>query len=113
MRKVILVGCVLVMLGMLGCAMVTPNTVVGTPMTGLLYTELKYPHPRVEVMNDGIGSKRGEAMAKNIIGLVVIGDASIEAAMKDGGINKVYTVDHDLMSILGVYTEWKTVVTGE
>lgn len=113
MRTVILLGCVLVMLGLVGCAMITPNTVVGTPTTGWLYTEIKYPHPRTEVVNDGIGSKRGEAMIKNIVGLVAIGDASIETAMRNGKITKVYTVDHDMMSILGVYTEWKTVVTGE
>ena len=80
---------------------------------GWFYSDVKYPHPRTEVVNDGIGSKKGEAMAKDILGLIAVGDASLEAAMTNGKIKKVYTVDHSVMNILGIYIEYKTIVTGE
>ena len=49
----------------------------------------------------------------SILGLVAVGDCSVEAAAKEGKINKVSTVDYKNMSILGLYTEVKVIVTGE
>jgi hypothetical protein len=113
MRKVLVVVCALFAVAFAGCAGVAPNTVLGTPMNGWVFSEIEYPHPRTEVTNQGVGSKRGEAMVKNYLGLIATGDGSIEEAMKNGEINQVYTVDHKLLNILGIYAEWTTVVTGE
>ena len=113
MKKLMVLVCAVWMMGTAGCAMITPNTVVGTPTSGWVYSDVQYPHPRTEVVNKGVGSKRGTAMLRNYVGLVAVGDASIEAAMRDGGITQVYTVDHHLMSVLGVYVEWTTIATGE
>jgi hypothetical protein len=85
-----------------GCAMVTP-------MNGGLYTELKGP---VAIGPAATASKVGEAKATSIVG-VALGDASIETAMKNGGITKVHHVDSKVKNILGVYAEYTTVVYGE
>jgi hypothetical protein len=52
----------------------------------------------------------GEGAA--IIGIAT-GDASIEAAMKNGGIKKVHHVDTQVKNILGIYAEYITIVYGE
>lgn len=58
------------------------------------------------------GAKTGEACSMSILSLVHVGDASIKAAMKDGGVTQVTAVDNDIMSILGIYAKYCTVVTG-
>jgi hypothetical protein len=40
------------------------------------------------------------------------GDASIEAAKKNGGITTVSSVDTKVKSILGIYTTYTTTVRG-
>ena len=85
-----------------GCA-------VATPLNGSIYTDLKGP----VTMGSATGmAKVGEAKATSIVG-VALGDASIETAMKNGGITKVHHVDTKVRNILGVYAEFTTVVYGE
>ena len=109
MKKLVIVGCALLMLAIVGCAGFAP----GTPLIGFLYSDIRYPHVRTEVVNNGIGSKTGESMAKDILGWIAVGDASLEAAMRNGKITKIYTIDHHMMNILGIYAEWKVIITGE
>jgi len=87
---------------MTGCAGVTP-------MTGTLYVDMKGP---VAVGSATSAAKMGTSKATAIIGIVT-GDASIEAAMQNGGITKVHHVDSKVKSILGIYAEYETVVYGE
>ncbi len=56
--------------------------------------------------------KKGVAASKAII-LFNTGDASIGAAMREGGITKVHHVDYDVTNILFLYNEVKTIVYGE
>ena len=90
----------IVLLG--GCAIVTP-------MDGSLYTDLKGP---VAVGDASTGSKEGSAKATSIIGIAT-GDASIAAAMANGGITKIHHVDTHVKNILGIYAVYETVVYGE
>ena len=60
----------------------------------------------------GANLKRGEAVAQGIV-MVAIGDASIETAAKNGGIRKIHHVDTKTTNILGVYSEYTTIVYGE
>ena len=60
-----------------GCAMTM------TPAVGTLYSDVKGPH--VATSNPGY-SKVGTAKAESILGLIATGDASIQTAMKNGGI---------------------------
>ena len=92
--------CAIVLLA--GCAAVTP-------MTGTLYVDMKGP---VAVGSASGAEKMGTAKATAII-CIVTGDASIETAMKNGGITKVHHVDSQVKNILGIYAEYTTVVYGE
>jgi hypothetical protein len=86
-----------------GCATVYP--------IGGLYTEVKLP---VDVTsNNGPALKVGTAECKSILALVAIGDASIEAAKKNGGITKVHHVDWSVENILGIIGKYKVTVYGE
>ena len=85
-----------------GCTMVTP-------MNGGLYTDLT----AVVALGPAAGSsKKGEAKLTSILG-VALGDASLETAMKNGGITKVHHVDTKTKNILGVYGEYTIIVYGE
>ncbi len=86
-----------------GCA------VVASPTTGFLYTQVQGP---IVSGNAADASKTGQACANNILGLISVGDASIDAAKKAGGIKNVSSVDHDSTMILGVYGKFCTVVKG-
>ena len=86
-----------------GCA--TPAPV------GIAYTNLKLP---INVTSNPSDSpKVGTAECKSYFGLVAIGDASIEAAMKNGGITKIHYVDWDAENILGIIGTYKITVFGE
>jgi len=108
MKRVMVLACAMLVLTVLGCA----GAGLG-PTYGLLSTDVKYPALRTAVENDGVGTKVGTSMSKNVLGWVATGDCSMAAAMKNGGITKVHTVDYHVMNILGVYAEYTTIVTGE
>ena len=57
------------------------------------------------------GKKEGRACAKNILGLYLSGDMSVEAAKKNGGITKVASVNKEIKSY-AIYAEVCTVVIG-
>lgn len=84
-----------------------------SPLPGLLYTDVKYPSYYDGVEASGPGSKRGTASATSILALIATGDASIEAAAKNGGIKTIRTADTHGTSILGLFSTYTTIVTGE
>ena len=87
---------------LVGCATVNP--------IGLAYTEVKLPCKATCAAKD---FKVGTSECVSVLGLVAIGDASIETAMKNGGITKIHHVDWDAKNILGIYGMYKTTVYGE
>jgi hypothetical protein len=97
-------GCAVVLLT--GCAVITP---VAGGAGGALYSNVSGP---VAVGQGGSGSKVGMAKATGII-CFATGDASIEAAKRSAGITKVHHVDYKVVSILGIYAEYTTIVYGE
>lgn len=90
-----------------GCA------IVASPLPGSIYTSVAYPSYYQGVDNGGPGMKKGEAMASSILGIVATGDASIAAAVRNGGITKIHTADTKATSVLGIYASYTTMVTGE
>ena len=56
--------------------------------------------------------KKGESCANVYFALVAIGDASIEAAKRNGGIKEVTTLDHHSTNTLG-FGRFCTIVYGE
>ena len=57
-------------------------------------------------------AKKGVATAQGII-CFVEGDASIKAAMENGGITKIHHVDYKVRNILGIVGSRTTTVWGE
>ena len=87
----------------MGCA--TPF-----PM-GTVYTEVKLPV--AAAANNGTATKVGTSKCISVLALIAIGDASIEAAKKDGGITKIHYVDYEVENILGIIGRYKVTVHGE
>lgn len=104
-RKLGLLACLTLVVFLSGCAAYSVS-----PVTGFLYTDVKGPAGATS--NDG-SSKMGIAKAQSILGLVATGDASIELAMKNGGITKIHHVDYQSKSVLGIWAEFTVIVYGE
>jgi len=93
----------------LACALLAGCAGAATPIYGW-YADVQWS---MELPNGPMGSKSGEAKAQSILGIVATGDCSIQTAAKAGGITKVMTVEHHTKNILGLFSEFSTVVTGE
>lgn len=83
---------------------------MGSPIPGQLWAEVKAPRLGI---GEAADAKEGRAVCKSILGMVALGDCSIEAAKKQGGLSKVEYVDMQTKNILGVYAEYTTVVRGQ
>ncbi len=79
------------------------------PVTGFWYTDT---HSAVAATSNQAGNRVGESCATSILGLIGNGDASIEAARRNGGITMISSVDDHTKSILGIYAEYCTIVRG-
>jgi len=107
MRKVLS----LLMIVSLTTVVLTGCAGVSSPVTnGFLVTSLQGP---VGGTAADTYSKFGESSCVAVLGLVSAGDASIEAAMQNGGITKIHHVDHKSTSVLGLFAMFTTVVYGE
>ena len=89
--------------GLSGCA------TVASPAAGLLVTSVRAPITATDHVDT---SKQGTSCASSILGLVAIGDASIEQAKRSGSIKAVASVSYDTFSVLGLYGRFCTIVTG-
>lgn len=92
-------------MGMSSCAML--GTQAGM---GAIYQDVTVGE---HVTSNALGSKVGTAKATNILGLVAIGDASIETAAKSAGIKRISHVDCKKSSILGIFGTYTVVVYGD
>ena len=74
---------------------------------------LRYP-----ILQAPAGGATGPEMAAAVcnagaMGSIALTTASIETAMKNGGITKVYYVDWEVENILGIIGKYKVIVYGE
>jgi len=77
---------------------------------GQFFTDIK---TGVTATSNPLGKKVGQASATNIMGWVLTGDASIDAAAQNGGIKKISHVDQHQKSVLGIFAQYETIVYGE
>ena len=82
------------------------------PPVGTIYTGFTAPLG-VELTDTKIGPRTGSAKTTSILGLFAFGDASIQAAAKNGGLKKVYHADYKYNNILGIFAETTVIVNGE
>lgn len=85
-------------------------TAAMTPVFGGLVTQTRGPVSGVD--NTVSQEKRGEAEAQGIV-FIAMGDASISKAMENGGITKIHHIDHESLSVLGIYSKYRIIVYGE
>ena len=89
-----------------GCVMVG-KTNAAAPLT------LDVQSPDMSFVDNSVKpEKKGIATASGII-IFVDGDASLKAAMENGGIKKIHHVDYKVKNILGIVGSTTTIVWGE
>jgi hypothetical protein len=104
----IVAGCVAAVL-LTSCSIVAPVV----PPQGLIYSQTKAPIS-TDFSNTPVGTKKGEASASSILGLIATGDCGIQAAALAGGIKTISHADYQFSSILfGIYTKTTVTVYGE
>jgi len=93
-----------------GCAagMSTPAGPMA-PTPGIMFADIKGPL----VVGDGAVGKTGTSECVSFLGLVAMGDASYETAMKNGQITKINHADFHMFNILGLYAKTTVTVYGE
>jgi hypothetical protein len=99
--------CVLALVGVValsGC-----SAIAVAPVCAWITVDEKGP---TSMGDASAGMKVGMSQAEGIL-VVAYGDASISAAMKDGGLTKVHHVDSESFNVLGIYARHKTIVYGE
>ena len=89
-----------------GCVM-TRNDTIASMLT------LNVKSPDTSFIDNSVKpEKMGVAKASGII-CFCEGDASIKAAMENGGIKKIHHVDYKVKNILGIVADFTTIVYGE
>ena len=83
---------------------------VAAPVHGSLFTDLNYP--AIVTSNEG-GAKSGSATAMSYLGIVAMGDTSVETIAKAAGIKKITRVDAHARSILGIIGWYIVTVYGD
>jgi hypothetical protein len=104
MKKVMLLLAVVSALALVGCS--------GSGLGGAIYADQKI-HLNDDIEPAAKGSKMGEATCVSYLGLVGIGDCSIEAAMAAGGIKKMTASDYHNWNILGIVSKHTYIVYGD
>jgi hypothetical protein len=92
------------------CASLLGGCVVGVgPIIAPVTVNMKGP---VSAGSAAGSPKVGKASAWGL-GFFGTGDASISAAMQNGGITRIHHVDHETLNIIGIYAKYTTIVYGE
>ena len=82
------------------------------PPQGLGFTDYVAPLD-IDFDKTALGTKKGEASSSSILALIATGDASIQAAARNGQINTINHADYRVLSVLGLYTKFTTIVYGD
>lgn len=82
-------------------------------LSGCLYTNVKVPLD-TDVDATVLGEKVGKASNQSVLWLVAWGDASTQAAAKEGNISTIRHMDiQQLIVFFGLYAEATTIVYGD
>tara|TARA_R110000868_G_scaffold392875_1_gene663700 strand:- start:14072 stop:14380 length:309 start_codon:yes stop_codon:yes gene_type:complete len=101
MKKLLGLGALASMMLLTGCATYQP--------AGAIFNNATMG---VAANNNVKVTKTGKACATSVLALVATGDASVKAAMKEGNITNIATVDTESHNILGIYGKYCTIVRG-
>ncbi|TNF68903.1 MAG: TRL-like protein family [Gammaproteobacteria bacterium] len=87
-----------------GCASYLPM--------GQIYTGVHGAPVSGQINPNVAPAKEGKACSISILGLVAVGDMTVDSAAKEGGISQVASVGYTSQNILGVYGKYCTIVHG-
>ena len=96
--------------GIFACAALLSVGCAKSPLVGGIYTDVK---DGLAVTGNAGSSKVGTAEVKGYVGLVALGDASIQTAAREAGITRIHHVDYQTKSYVGVYTIYTIIVYGD
>ena len=106
MRRKVLLSCVaLAAMGLASCSTITSQSGMGVLYTGVSEGQM--------VTSNELGSKVGTGSTIGVLGLVSVGDASIQTAAHSAGIKKISHVDAKKTSVLGLFAKYQILVYGE
>ena len=123
MKIRILIGicCMVLLILVTGCAMLSPATPVGSVPTGMLVTSATGP-VSIAAANyteyKVIGQATGTSSAVGVLGIIASGDAGASTAYKNALSNARadalidVQVDQKVTSVLGLFSKHTTIVTG-
>lgn len=96
--------------GIFACAALLSVGCAKSPVVGGIYTDVK---DGLAVTGNAGSSKVGTAEVKGYVGLVALGDASIQTAAREAGITRIHHVDYQTKSYVGIYTIYTIIVYGD
>ncbi|TGL44222.1 TRL-like family protein [Leptospira perdikensis] len=74
---------------------------------------LLYEDQRISMMETGLSaSKEGIACAKSYLGLLALGDSSVEISQKNGNIKEITSIELETYNFFGIYAKLCTVTKG-
>ncbi|MCG6140049.1 TRL-like family protein [Leptospira mtsangambouensis] len=74
---------------------------------------LLYEDQRIGMMETGLsGTKEGIACAKSYLGLLALGDASVETSQKNGNIREITSIELETYNFLGIYAKLCAITRG-
>ena len=83
---------------------------VKSPLVGGIYTDVK---DGLAVTGNAGSSKVGTAEAKGYVGVVALGDASIQAAAREAGITRIHHVDYQSFNDAATTAIYTIIVYGD
>ncbi|MDE7382033.1 MAG: TRL-like family protein [Muribaculaceae bacterium] len=105
MKKIIFSLAAGLALTLSSCSAVSSQSGNGALFTGVKEAQM--------VTSNSLGNKVGTGHTVSVLGLVSVGDASIQSAANSAGIKKVSHVDAKKTSVLGLFGKYQVLVYGE
>jgi len=105
MKKIVLSLSAVTALTLASCSTISTGAGIGAIYTGVTEGQI--------ATSNTVGTKVGTSSSVGVLGIVAIGDASIQKAAKEAGIKKISHVDVKKTGVLGLFAQYKTVVYGE
>ena len=94
-------------------ALILSGCAQNSPVPGAIYTGTTFTSGDKVKLDSETASKQGKSSCYSVFALVAFGDCSINSAMKEGGLTKIYHVDSSSMNVLYFFFKYDTIVYGE
>ena len=82
------------------------------PPTGVIYSNIDAPIS-LSIVGQDLGTRRGEASCKSLLGLFAWGDCSAKAAADAGAISELKQLDYNFFNFLFVWQSLTTIAYGD